>query len=50
MGLDNDEFGLGDIQIEPLLLAWHLKQFDFAGGYAVWAPSGAFDKNRLAAR
>jgi len=38
-----DNFNLADIQIEPLLLSWHLKQFDLAAGYAVWAPSGNFD-------
>ncbi|MCX6867937.1 MAG: transporter [Verrucomicrobia bacterium] len=39
-------FGLGDIQIEPLLLSWHFKQFDLAFGYAVWAPSGDFSPTR----
>jgi len=38
--------GLGDIQMEPLLLSWHFKQLDIAAGYAVWAPSGDFSKNR----
>lgn len=37
------QFNLADIQIEPVLLSWHLKQFDFAFGYAVWVPSGKFD-------
>lgn len=36
-------FGMGDIQIEPLLLSWHFKQFDMAAGYAIWAPSGDFE-------
>jgi hypothetical protein len=36
------DFGLGDIQIEPLLLAWHGKQWDAAFAYAWWAPSGDF--------
>jgi hypothetical protein len=40
---DDSDFGLGDIQIEPLLLAWHFKQFDVAAGYALWAPTGDFD-------
>jgi hypothetical protein len=40
-------FGLGDIQIEPLLLSWHTKQFDFAAGYAIWAPTGDFDRQRV---
>lgn len=37
------QFNLADIQIEPVLLSWHLKQFDFAFGYALWVPSGDFD-------
>jgi len=40
-GGDSD-FGLGDIQIEPLLLSWHFKQFDVSAGYAIWAPTGDF--------
>ena len=38
-----DKFSLADIQIEPVLLSWHLKQFDVAAGYAIWAPSGDFN-------
>lgn len=37
------QFNLADIQVEPLLLSWHLKQFDFAAAYAIWIPSGNFD-------
>jgi hypothetical protein len=39
-------FGIGDIQVEPLLLSWHFKQFDLAAGYAVWAPTGDFSPTR----
>jgi len=45
-GFDHSSFGLGDIQVEPLLLAWHLKQFDIAAGYAVWMPTGESVANR----
>lgn len=45
-GQSSDHFGLGDIQIEPLLLSWHFKQFDVAAGYAVWAPTGDFERGR----
>ena len=38
-------FGLADIQIEPLLLGWHWKQFDLSAAYAVWVPTGDFDLN-----
>lgn len=41
-GNTDTDFGLGDIQIEPLLLSWHFKQFDLAAGYAIWLPSGDF--------
>jgi hypothetical protein len=44
----HSRFGLGDIQIEPVLLAWHPQQFDIALAYAVWAPTGDFNPQRLA--
>lgn len=46
MGAKNDYFGIGDIQMEPLLLSWHLNKFDFSGGYAVWAPTGDYSPSR----
>jgi hypothetical protein len=39
-------FGLGDIEVEPLLLGWHFKQFDLSCGYAFWAPTGDFSPTR----
>lgn len=42
-GMSDYQIGLADIQIEPLLLSWHTKQFDVAAGYAIWAPTGDFD-------
>ena len=42
------QFNLGDIQLEPVLLSWHLKQFDIAAGYAIWMPTGHFDASTLA--
>jgi hypothetical protein len=38
-------FTMGDLQFEPLLLAWHLKQFDFGAGYAFWAPTGDYNQD-----
>jgi hypothetical protein len=38
-----NNFNLSDIQVEPLLLSWHLTQFDVAAGYAIWMPTGNFD-------
>ena len=46
MGTRNSYFGLGDIEIEPLLLSKHFKQFDLSGGYAVWAPTGDYSPSR----
>lgn len=43
MGSKDSNFGLGDIQVEPVLLSWHFKQLDLAAGYAFWAPTGDFD-------
>lgn len=42
-----NKFGLSDIEIEPLILAWHLKQFDIVTGYAFWAPTGEYDHHEL---
>jgi len=39
-------FGLGDIEVEPLLLSWHLDQFDFSAAYAFWAPTGDYRMDR----
>ncbi|HUC83811.1 MAG TPA: transporter [Candidatus Acidoferrales bacterium] len=37
------QFNLGDIYACPMLLSWHLQQFDFCAALGVWAPSGKFD-------
>jgi hypothetical protein len=42
-----NRFGLGDIEIEPLLLSWHLKHFDFRAGYGFWAPTGDYNSSSL---
>jgi hypothetical protein len=43
--VSHKRFGLGDIKIEPLVLAWHWDQWDVTAAYAVWAPSGHFSVN-----
>lgn len=46
-GKVSDDFcGIGDIQLEPALLSWHLPQVDLAAGYAVWVPTGDFSTTR----
>jgi hypothetical protein len=42
-----NEFGLSDIQVEPLILSWHLKRFDIVTGYSFWAPTGEYDHKKL---
>jgi hypothetical protein len=38
-GFSGDRFGVGDLFAEGTL-SWHLKQFDFAIGSGIWAPTG----------
>lgn len=46
MGNDSHYSGVGDIQIEPLLLSWKFTQFDLAAGYAIWTPTGDYEPDR----
>jgi len=39
-GYQVDQSEFEDVEISPLLLAWHLKQFDITAGYAFWVPTG----------
>lgn len=41
VSLSDDEFGLGDIWVEPLVLAWHGKRWDAAFGVGGFIPSGS---------
>ena len=43
---DEHHLGIGDIEVEPVLLSWHFKQFDLAAGYGFWIPSGDYDPSR----
>jgi hypothetical protein len=42
---DGSQFNLGDIYFSPLVLSKHFKQFDVAGAYGIYAPSGNFDNS-----
>lgn len=44
--VSDSSFGIGDIQLEPLLLSWNFPQLDLAAAYAVWAPTGDFSPSR----
>jgi len=46
--INDDQFGLGDIKLEPLILAWHWQHFDTTAAYSLFVPSGNFSAGRLA--
>jgi hypothetical protein len=43
-GISDGDVGLGDIFIEPLILAWHKERVDVALGLGVNLPTGNFDE------
>lgn len=43
----DSHFGLSDIQIEPIILSWHLNHFDISSSYSFWAPTGDFPGGNL---
>ena len=45
---DDNEFGLGDILIEPAILSWHGPRYDAALGVGVYLPTGSFDADEPA--
>lgn len=47
-GVDDDQFGLGDIWIEPLLLSWHGPSYAISFGLGAYVPTGEYDKSRPA--
>lgn len=48
MGLKDDQFGLGDITIEPIVLAWHKERYDASFAFGIYAPTGKYDVNEPA--
>ena len=48
MGIDDKEFGLGDIAVEPFVLSWHNPCYDAAFGLALYVPTGEYDINEAA--
>ncbi|MFA5528530.1 MAG: transporter [Peptostreptococcales bacterium] len=44
-GVDDDDFSLSDITVEPLILSWHGAQYDAVFGTALFVPTGEYDKN-----
>ena len=37
-----DEFGLGDIYVQPVEIGWKAEHMDIVGGYAFYAPTGLY--------
>ncbi len=47
-GVDDSKFALGDIAIEPFVLAWHGARYDAAFGLGFYAPTGSYDVTKPA--
>ncbi len=37
-----DEFGFGDVYVQPIKVGWKMAQMDIVAGYAFYAPTGLF--------
>jgi hypothetical protein len=37
-----DEFGLGDVYVQPIRIGWKMTQVDVVAGYAFYAPTGLY--------
>ena len=48
IGVSDTRFGLGDINIEPIGLAWHGRRYDAAASLSLWVPTGAYDESEPA--
>jgi hypothetical protein len=46
--IDDSNFGLGDVNLEPLVLEWRGPQWDFGVGYGLFAPTGDRDNQHPA--
>ena len=45
LGGKGSRTGLGDITIDPIILAWHTPTWHYAAGLDINLPTGAYDKN-----
>lgn len=48
LGVDDDQFGLGDIAVEPFILSWHGPRYDASFALAAYIPTGDYDMNEPA--
>ncbi len=46
--VEDDQFGLGDMAIEPIVLSWHAPRHDASFGVAFYTPTGEYDKDEPA--
>ena len=47
-GVDDEEFNLGDIAVEPFVLSWHGPRYDAVFALGLYVPIGKYDKNEAA--
>jgi hypothetical protein len=45
--VDDSQFGLGDLFVQPLWLGWTKAHWDFAAGYGFYAPIGQYDTETI---
>jgi hypothetical protein len=45
-GMADNDFCFGDLMIEPIDLAWHGERWDIGAAYALWMPTGKYDRFR----
>ncbi|ALG66611.1 SphA family protein [Beggiatoa leptomitoformis] len=48
LGVDDSDFALGDVLLEPIILSWHESAFDAVTAAGVYIPSGNYDVNQPA--
>lgn len=48
IGYDKDRAGLGDICVEPFVIAWHGRRYDAAAGVAAYLPTGSYEAEEAA--
>jgi len=46
--VDQQTAGIGDIEMMPLMAGWKFGDFQLDGMFNIWAPTGGYDKQRLA--
>lgn len=47
-GRNQSKEGLADIVIDPIMIAWHTRNFHYAFGLDIFMPTGSYDKNDIA--